>query len=464
MCRLRDKQGVRLLCERSTPRSRVVNVEPPDPNRSPVPGPAIRFDPQRRAAGKPLELAIRDLARFLEHLEGRKRRRTDREHAVHRLAVEAVACNLMAAEMIAPGTAVTIERGHDSIFRKGRYHSPVYGRHFIAVLDTMESAKLITATSGFRISERLRKASTIRATAALATHLPVGKIDWNALGRDDRHEVLILKAAKGPDGQGALIDYVDDTPTNRLRRQVRRLNAHLAKASITVLATLDSHGRAIDPTRRTLTRIFNNGSWEEGGRIGNGAFWTGLSREDRFRLLRIDGEPVASADYRQCQPRVLFAFEGAEQPPGDLYDIRGDGLWRKGWQRLLTACLFAKPPGLRNWPDNCREHFGQNPPRLPEAISELEAKLAPIAHHISFATRVGHRLNKIEGDMILDALEALLRKGITALPVYDCVYVARRHVETAADFMQQAAKRHAGISTPFVKIDRGDDVKDAPCE
>lgn len=410
----------------------------------------VRFDPYRRAASPRLKKAARRLAWRLEQREDRKRRRTDQERTAHRLAVEVIACNLIVASLIGPGTPVAIERGHDAMFGHARYRSPVYGRHFVTILDTMLDAKLITATTGFRVSPQIRKASTISATAALAEHLPLGisRAAWRAIKRDATgEEVLILKGAKGANGEAPLLDY-DDTPeTARLRRQVQRLNARLAKAPITILATTDSLGRPIDPTQRTLTRIFNNGRWDEGGRIGNGAFWTGMTREDRFNLIRIDGEPIASADYAQCQPRILFALAGADQPDGDLYDF-GDG-HRRGWQQLIVASLFAQKP-LGSWPFGCRENFEPDPPHIRDALAEIELRLAPIADYLG--TGIGHRLAKIEGDMILDASEALRRKGIVALPVYDCLYVARRHIEAARDAMQDAADRLAG---GVVKIDLG---------
>ena len=416
----------------------------------------VDFDPDRRCVDPDLKLAIGNLVGFLEQQEDRRRRRTEQEKADHRLAVEAVACNLIAAEKIAAGTAIRVERGHRAVFGGGRYGSPVHGRSFLAVLDTMASAKLIVQDTGFRVSARLHKPSTIHATPALWDHLPLRKVDWSALARDDRREVLILKGEKDARGNAPTVDYEDTPATRRLRRQVQKLNAYLADAPITVLATVDSRGNPIDPTRRTLTRVFNNSSWEEGGRLGNGGFWTNMSRVDRFKLIRLNGERIASADYAQCQPRILFALEGAEQPEGDLYDILGDGRWRKGWQQLLMACLYARQP-LRNWPRDCRELFGPNPPRLPDAISELEARLPKrVAFHVAAGTAIGHRLAKVEGNMTLAAIEMLLKQGIPALPVYDCVYVPRRHAKAAREAMLAAAERHAGIKWPgFVKIDLG---------
>lgn len=357
--------------------------------------------------------------------------------------------------MTGHGNGLVVERGHGSLFGKGRYASPVYGRHFVAVLDLMERLGLVWATKGFRYNDRFHGPSTICATPALAKHLPLGRTERAAIARDPRHEVLILKARKSGDGVAGLIDYTDTADTNLLRRQVRRLNARLESAPLSVLATIDAHGRPIDETRRTVTRVFNNGSWSEGGRLGNGPFWADMSRADRFRLIRIGGECIVAADYSQLLPRLAYAAADEDQPNGDLYDVRGDGLWRDGWKQLVSAELFSKPPGLRNWPQDCRWKFGPNPPKLAEAISAIKTKHAPIAH--LFGTGIGYRLLKTESDMLLWVLESLHRQCIEGLPVHDAVLVARQHCEAARSAMQAAAARFAGIKTPIVHLDFGFD-------
>ena len=291
----------------------------------------------------------------------------------------------------------------------------------------------------------------------LRQYLPIGRIEEEAIGRDANHEVLILKSTKGDDEEADLIDYVDTTETIQLREQIKRLNGWLADAPLELLGTTDSKGRPIDGTRRTVTRVFNNASWEEGGRLGGAPFWVDMPRADRFRLIRIAGQTVVDVDYSQLQPRLAFAAEGVKQPDGDLYDITGDGSCRKGWKKLVVALLYARHR-LGNWPRDCRTLFEPYPPGLRDAIAAVESKLAPVAH--LFGTGIGYRLLKTESDMLLWTLETLHQKGIVALPVHDAVIVARRNGEAARDVMQEAAKRFAGIDTPMVHIDRGDELEE----
>ncbi len=416
----------------------------------------IKFDPQRRATDAELRKAIQTLVSFLESREDRKRRRTVRERQAYTLAVEAIACNLIIAELIKPRTEIVVQRGHGSQFGKRRYASPIYGRHFLAALDLMEDLKLIKAKKGFRYNKRFHGPSTIAARRELAEYLPLGRVKPEAIGSDANRRVLILKASKGDDEEADLIDYVDTPQTIQLREQIKRLNGWLADAPLELLGTTDSIRRPIDGTRRTVTRVFNNGSWEEGGRLGGAPFWADMPRADRFRLIRIGGHTIVNVDYSQLQPRFAFALAGAPQPERDLYDVTEGGWWRKGWKKLVAAMLYARSR-LKNWPRNCRKLFEPDPPGLGEALAAVEAKLAPIAHLLG--TGIGYRLLKTESDMLLWTLEALHEKGIVALPVHDAVIVDCHHGEVARDAMQAAAKRFAGVELP-VHIDRGDDLEE----
>jgi hypothetical protein len=139
--------------------------------------------------------------------------------------------------------------------------------------------------------------------APLLDHVPACLFAWSAFRREEDPEVLVLRSRKDwRTGKADAMDYTDTATTRRLRRQVHRINRYLSAAPIFLLpdamARTDD-GQPLDPTRRTVRRIFNNGNWDQGGRL-YGAFWETMRREDRFRLLRIgtgahpEGEPIAN--------------------------------------------------------------------------------------------------------------------------------------------------------------------------
>jgi hypothetical protein len=139
------------------------------------------------------------------------------------------------------------------------------------------------------------------------------------------------------------------------------------------------------------------------------------------------------------------------QPDGDLYDINGDGSCRDGWKQLINALLFAERP-LRGWPRGTREKLPEGV-SLRAAVTAIKAKHSAIAH--LFEHGLGFKLMRIESDMLIAAVTALFKQGITALPLHDSVLVAGSHGEVAKKVMEAAFRQHTGSIRATVKIDFG---------
>jgi hypothetical protein len=192
----------------------------------------VGFDPQRRAARPDLRGSIETLARHLEseerRLEIRSRARRDLDQRNFRLAVEPIACNLLVTAMIAPDAKLSVPRGHAAMWSPGRYHTPVYGQHFLDILDLLAKLKLIEEiTRGYRYSQIASQPTTVCATSTLSRFLPLGMTDWNAFRREEKAEVIVLKPKKDDAGRAHPIDYEDTRDTKRWRREVQAINAWL---------------------------------------------------------------------------------------------------------------------------------------------------------------------------------------------------------------------------------------------
>ena len=290
--------------------------------------PPIMFDPQRRAAGGELRAAIKSLIASLERHEAdlvlRRRARRDADRNSFHLAIEVIACNLAALPLLATDRPLAVPRSSGVMWAKGRYRNPVYGQHFLDALDLMAHPKvgLIDEVGrGYRFTADNKQPSVVKPTASFAAHIPPSLIRWEAFGRVEEPEVLILKGTKSDNtGIADAIDYPETRETRRLRKEVERINGWLREAPIRIasdegpIGVDDDEGQPIDPTRRSVRRIFNNGSWQQGGRLFGG-FWETMRRADRFRLLRIctaqnpEGEPVAKR-YAMAARHVRLFAEG----------------------------------------------------------------------------------------------------------------------------------------------------------
>lgn len=418
------------------------------------------FDPQYRARSHELSEAIKNFASHLSDFELskglRQRARTDEARKNFLTSVEALTCNLMLLTLIDEDAALAVPRAHASMWGRGRYANLVYGQHFLDAIDAMAKLGVLGEISkGYRLSAKANAPTLIAPTERLAAYVPAKNFDPNALRRLDDPEVLILRSGKDDDDQSVPIDYRETRERKLWRGQVTRINQWLRDADIRVVGgeeriRLGKDGNLVLLHRRSLRRIFNNGSWQNGGRLAGG-FWMSMARAERFERIRLDGEVIADADYQQLFPRLAYARAQAEQPEGDIYDVAGDKTGRDAWKVLLNAMLFADGQ-LGNWPKGARDHFPEGT-KLRDAIEMLRRKHAPIAD--LFGTGLGYQLMKTESDMLIAVVSHLLKQRITALPLHDAVLVARSHAETARNAMQDEFTHRTGSRCAIVSVDFG---------
>lgn len=416
------------------------------------------FDPLLRANTNELAHAVQSLRDALLLHEtnrgARKRARKEADKEKFGLAVEAMACNLILLSAIESGPKLAVPRSHGFLWRGNGSANPVYGQHFLAVLDGLASLSLIEEDRrGYRLSARMRVPSLIRPSTALAQHLSLSPPDWRSVKQIDDRALIILKEGKDDEGRATAIDFRESAKTRQFSGQIRRINELLRSADIEVVGqnaglSLGKDGQVIAPYRRSLRRIFNNADWKQGGRLAGG-FWMGMERAERFERIRIDGERIADVDYRQLFPRLAYVRAGQPQPEGDIYDVAGDGSGRDGWKTLMNAMLFSGGP-LRNWPEGTLQHFSSGT-KLRDAIKMLVARHAPIAD--LFGAGLGFQLMRVESDMLIGVITHLASLGVTALPLHDAVLVAESKAYVAADAMQAAFSMGTGSSCAIVSIE-----------
>ncbi len=343
-----------------------------------------------------------------------------------------------------------------------------YGQHFLDALDVMAHPNVnlveVVAT-GFKFGELASRATTIRATDSFFTRFSERSAELGSHHSIPESDVLVLKGVKPATGASQPIAFKETKKTKAMRSQMVRLNEWLGAAPISLqvdgLASLnDNYEDLVDPTERSLRRIFSNGKWSEGGRLFGG-FWETMRRRDRFELLRIgtrsrpDAEPVANVDYGQLFPRLAYMRALKPVPEGDLYDVFGSGTARAGVKKLFNAMLFAKRR-LKAWPKDTRDLFPLDI-AFGNAVQAIATKHSAIAH--MFGTGIGYQLMFVESVLLLDALEDLKARGIVALPLHDSVLVGRSEAEVAKSVLEDRLGAYlSGDERAAVSIDFGQSV------
>ena len=191
------------------------------------------------------------------------------------------------------------------------------------------------------------------------------------------------------------------------------------------------HFKIID---RWVKRIFNNSTFENGGRLY--ASWQNLPRELRKYLL-INGSRVAELDYSGCQVRMIYHM-WLNKPclDEDVYQIAG--LRREIAKKAAVICINAETQrealgALRAY---CIDELNMKDVSYSDARRMMQAfmiKHRPIAEY--FNSGAGVVMMRIESEIIVRIIRELMNLNIPVLTIHDsCIYPVQ-HQKKVRDAM-----------------------------
>lgn len=322
----------------------------------------------------------------------------------------------------------------------GRYHNPLVTYEPVqAVISFLIEGGYVEILPGFQDrGSGVSRQSAIRATQKLVQAMDSFGIDTDKITSSPRQETVKLK-----DENKALMGYADTDETHHMRSNLYIINSALGKADIelslgsySLSELLMSHqekqrreaqegnqGRQdIDFSRTRLTRIFNNGSFDLGGRF-YGGWWQSIPKKYRSHI-QINGEATAELDYQSMHPLMLYHMEGLDPPSNqDLYVIPGiefngapedaRSLVKSVVQMLFNArtihgLTFDDPAYVPLLP------VGMTFKGLAKAIMLHHA---PIGHY--FLSGVGLKLQRVDSDIAETVMMNMISEGTIALPIHD---------------------------------------------
>jgi hypothetical protein len=407
----------------------------------------VRIDDER------VQLAASELVANI----GKGNRANDKTH----MAV--VLLNLYRCYLLDPEKWVVYVR------RKGNYEAVFkYNRNRIAwtslvrVVDELINAELIENVPGFyyRGEEVGRgKCSRVRAKPELVKLLE----DQYGFARDvvQRHpdeEVIILK-----DADKIPIDYEDNNRNEaaRKRKFVRRYNKFLQRTYLDLDAQefKPKHDLNIDLSRRNIYRVFNNGSFTQGGRF-YGGWWEEIPSALRLRII-INNLKVIECDYSGVHIHLLYARNGHDfnllgRDAYQLPDYAQTPQMRQLFKDLLLAALNAAPKKDKNGrlmsgeeravkalrkkirlkPDD----YPGDLPDIKEAINDFSEYHEPIKHE--FFTGVALKLMYTDSQIVEDVLKTMMLKDIPVLPVHDSFICPKLYEYDLYQAMKDSYQKH----------------------
>jgi len=257
------------------------------------------------------------------------------------------------------------------------------------------------------------------------------------------------------------VDYIDTEETNKMRRNLKEINALLDRTWIDIDISDEEHIKLnekmdkkpdkspIDFTRRKLRRIFNNSSFEQGGRFYHG-WWQEISSSYR-KYITINGKRTEEEDFAGIHVRMLYALEGIELGSEDTHIIEGYGSeYREQVKRAIYIIINAETRDKAINAIKKKLTLPKNK-KAEDLFNQLEIKHPKIAKY--FATGEGIKLQYIDSQIVEKVMMRLTRDNIVALPVHDSFIVRMSHINDLKKEMNKAYKEVVKTGTIIDKKD-----------
>ena len=209
-----------------------------------------------------------------------------------------------------------------------------------------------------------------------------------------------------------------------MRNNLKRVNAKLDETRITLditdeqyeslidqLSSEKNPRQSIDFTRNQLYRIFNNSSFEDGGRF-YGGWWQHIPRDFR-RYIEINRKPIEELDYSGHHIRILYAMEGLA-PPDEPYDLEGFDRDNQKLALLIMINADDEMPAIQAM----RAKGIRNAKSLVEAIKTRHALIKDY-----FFTGIGNSLMYKDSVLAEKVMLRMLDLGAAVLPIHDSFIV-----------------------------------------
>ena len=368
----------------------------------------------------------KEISKELEAKESRSRARSAAPLARFEYAVSFLLGELWRNSLSYPlrESSIHLRRGYYSELPRYRDENLTY-RQVKAAFDGMIDCRMIeVTTAGFY----RREIGSGELTRFIPTDRLLERFETLEghpafqLKSDTSGDIIILR--NKIDGRKQDIDY-DDTPkTEGFRSNLTKINDCFVKhwadlriedteaAKLSERITQDPDKQPIDLSKRTLTRIFTNGSFEEGGRFYRG-WWQNVPSEYR-KFITIDESVTTEYDFSQLSPHMLYLAYNHELGEVDAYDRVLDGEHRDVVKQAFNAMVQSSSP-LNQKPDKI------NMDGLEMDWQELRQRILDAHKPIQdlFFTDIGNKLQFKDSCVAESIMLQFAEQSQVALPIHD---------------------------------------------
>ena len=252
------------------------------------------------------------------------------------------------------------------------------------------------------------------------------------------------------------VEYAQTDETRSMQEELNSYNLLLQRTFVSIPSL--EKGTYIDPGGDSLSfatqsgkftrRIFNNSSFEMGGRF-TGGFWQNCPRAYRDQIL-INDDITVEIDYGSLHPNLLYARDGL-----DIWQELGDDPYRIGpisfeqepekLRKIAKSLLLImlNVDGRDTIPAAFRSGRKTGDPlkklvneQVFEAVSVIEQRFHPIAAY--FSSGIGLKLQNKDSKIASIAINHFTAKNEPILSVHDS-FIVRQGWEDELELVMDAA-------------------------
>jgi hypothetical protein len=342
-------------------------------------------------------------------------------------------------------------------FQRTRYkrHNIGYDVFIKKVINSLDELGYIESHLGFHDKDfGIGMNSRMKANLSLIELFDEHTLAPVMVQREAVEEVIILKSVSILEDNKKdkyVVDYEDTEQTNQIRGNLQTINALLDSRWIDLNVSDEAYEKIaeeterkknrsdIDFTRKKLKRVFNNNSFEDGGRFYHG-WWQEIPKEYR-KHITIDGKITVEVDYSSIHFRILYAEQGIDIKGDDPYIIEGYEDRRRLIKIALNIMLNAETK--KSSINAIHSKLKVSKDTAIDIYKRLEAEHPKIKQY--FGSGKGVKLQYIDSQIAEKVMLNLARDNIVCLPVHDSFIVRLSHQIDLHEEMDKAFKEIAGV-------------------
>jgi hypothetical protein len=353
-----------------------------------------------------------------------------------------------------PSMVLMFSRDNNAYKAKSRYSSLHIGKKVIALIDQLKMCGLVHQKIGFqdRVTGSAFR-SRLWASDLLISMFEGTSIHALSIGDHEGRETVILRDENKADFKYYETDFTRETRTLLGRYNALLTRTHidihtLEEPSLWVGSGNESKRIPIGQHNKFVRRIFNNSSFDEGGRFFGG-WWQQCPKEMREYIF-IEGSHTSEIDYSGIHLVLMYAKLGVdywEEIGDDPYQIPTPSWWpetmklRDVAKKLLLIAINASDEtkaylAFRNKSPNGSEEKKMTNDQLSELLESLKLKHSRIADQL--ASGAGIFLMKTDSEVTSKIISHFVDLDVPILTIHDSYIVPLGYEYELLDVMKQA--------------------------